>query len=446
MLHSRAGRGHTLVYVCVMSSSMAVHPRPFIRGASLGSLFIPENWMYPSFYAGSGTQTLCELVRRNHSDAIERMERHLSRFVREADFAWLAAQGFNAVRVPLGYWNVFGSAGVGIPYVPEQPTTSLRALDDIFGWGAQHGIQVFLDLHGAPGSQNGADHSGCDADGINWLKGPNVDLSLRTVHALARRYGKHKALLGIELLNEPAWAVEWSHGSLLNYYTRALALVRSESPTALVAFNLLFWDDFPSGFGDWWSGQFVGENIVLDLHLYDCYGAASQKTLDEHLAQARAWQRAIERFRERGHSVIVGEWSLATGVYPGGQAWADAQLDAFAAGVGWFFWSLQTEGGGDTWSLRGVLESGIVGLAGNASRGSVNAAALADHYVTNLSAGQSWWLQIPHFYIGLMSVVALLTAIGVWYFTRAHIRGANAWNPATPVPEDEEPQTEYSRL
>ena len=87
------------------------------------------------------------------------------------------------------------------------------------------------------------------------------------------------------------------------------------------------------------------------------------------LGQARAWSRAIERFKAMGHAVMVGEWSLATGVSAGGQEWADAQLEAFSAGVGWFFWSLKKEDtdgwgdeGGNTWSLRGAVRAGITGL------------------------------------------------------------------------------------
>ena len=61
---------------------------------------------------------------------------------------------------------------------------------------AAHGLRVLLDLHGAPGSQNGADHSGCDADGINW--GDNrytVEDSLLAIEALAQRYGRHPSLV-----------------------------------------------------------------------------------------------------------------------------------------------------------------------------------------------------------------------------------------------------------
>ena len=35
----------------------------------------------------------------------------------------------------------------------------LAYLDKAFEWGKKHGIAIMVDLHAAPGSQNGNDHS-----------------------------------------------------------------------------------------------------------------------------------------------------------------------------------------------------------------------------------------------------------------------------------------------
>lgn len=43
------------------------------------------------------------------------------------------------------------------------------------------------------------------------------------------------------------WKVEWDHGGLLEFYTRAYRLVRAASPTALAVFNVLYSADFPGG-------------------------------------------------------------------------------------------------------------------------------------------------------------------------------------------------------
>ena len=167
-------------------AAMAALPVAQIRGANLGSTFVPENWMVPSFYADTGTSTLCAFVRKDPKEAAERMHQHLEHFLTEDDFMWLSKQGFNAVRIPLGYWNALGSAVGGVPYVPTSADESLAFLDRWFEWSRAHGLAVLLDLHGGAGSQNGADHSGCD-DGIGFGEGDTIELSLSAVDALVQR-------------------------------------------------------------------------------------------------------------------------------------------------------------------------------------------------------------------------------------------------------------------
>ena len=65
---------------------------------------------------------------------------------------------------------------------------------------------VFLDLHAAPGSQNGNDNSAPAQQGvIGWDADPNCMLQAAAfLNALAARYAAAPALLGFGLLNEPA--------------------------------------------------------------------------------------------------------------------------------------------------------------------------------------------------------------------------------------------------
>lgn len=90
------------------------------------------------------------------------LEKHWDSFITEADFAWLASVGINTVRLPLGYWHIgpeeekgtwmaetLYESVVGV-YVGAWPRV-LRAIN----WAARYNIGVLIDLHGAPGSQNG---------------------------------------------------------------------------------------------------------------------------------------------------------------------------------------------------------------------------------------------------------------------------------------------------
>jgi aryl-phospho-beta-D-glucosidase BglC (GH1 family) len=56
------------------------------------------------------------------------------------------------VRVPIGYWA--WEVGPGEPYIQGQ----LPYLRSAVNWARAHNLKLVIDLHGAPGSQNGYAH------------------------------------------------------------------------------------------------------------------------------------------------------------------------------------------------------------------------------------------------------------------------------------------------
>lgn len=70
-------------------------------------------------------------------------------------------------------------------------------------WANLHSIHVILDLHGAPGSQNGFDNSGQRTNAPVWASNPaNVARTLDILTYIATNLGPQVDV--IELLNEPA--------------------------------------------------------------------------------------------------------------------------------------------------------------------------------------------------------------------------------------------------
>lgn len=308
---------------------------PQIRGVNLGGWLIPEAWMEPDFF--NGTVSLCKL---NISHAEKHMEKHLSQWVKEEDFQQISSLGFNSIRLPVGYWNVISD-----PYKLYTPSLSVsqRVIDFAFAMADKYNLTVLLDLHGAPGSQNSMDHSGC-IQPSTWATSENVRLSLEALEAMVRRYGSHPRLLGIELLNEPDPTVPVV--VLKDYYTRAYGLIRAYSKSAWVVFNAVDWAPFV-------MPEPAFYNVILDLHMYEWQQPHTAESIGQHIAHAGQWAGMLQRASTR-YPVVVGEWSMSTGTKQAGQAYVDKAEDSFAQTLGWYLWTwkVQRGAGFDEWDVQ----------------------------------------------------------------------------------------------
>lgn len=109
------------------------------------------------------------------------------------------------IRIPLGYWSVpLTTADTDTSTSVEPYTTGawpylLRGLN----WAHKHNVRVILDIHGAPGSQNGYDNSGQRTSNPVWALNPdNITRTIDTLRFIVDNVGGMVDV--IELLNEPA--------------------------------------------------------------------------------------------------------------------------------------------------------------------------------------------------------------------------------------------------
>ncbi|EOD34256.1 hypothetical protein EMIHUDRAFT_201944 [Emiliania huxleyi CCMP1516] len=314
-------------------------------GVNLGSWLIPEH-----DYAVVTNESLCEYTER--VGAAKSSREHLSTFVTEADFDWMASHGVNTVRVPLGWWNVLhaselpdpGTSKAWTSFAPS-PEVSMAAIGQALDWAAHRRMSVLLDLHGGPGGQNGKDHSGCH--GVAEWHEHSVNNSLLVISALMERFGDHDALWGVELLNEPG---ETGVGGFSTAPLRtcrsaqrrgaaAYAIIRSHRPDVAVVFCVLYWFDFWA-----WAGQLREPryyNVVTDYHMYtafDGFNGDSPDSMVEDAARAfgcRLMQHAYH------HPAVVGEWALAVDRWGQKvkQGYVDAQLTSYNSSLGSYFWT-----------------------------------------------------------------------------------------------------------
>ena len=123
--------------------------------------FVHEQWMTPSLFTCASGQKISEIDIAsgwgNTTSARALLERHWDTFINETDFERLAAIGINTVRLPIGYWNLPSQYSKNTPFesVSDVYQNSWQHVLKAINMAANVSIGVLVDLHGAPGSQNG---------------------------------------------------------------------------------------------------------------------------------------------------------------------------------------------------------------------------------------------------------------------------------------------------
>lgn len=341
-----------------------------------------EKWMSPALFDGTTAEDEYYLPTQLSKEVYEaRIKIHRAEYITEGDFVRIKAMGMEAVRIPVPYF-IFGDRPPFIGCIAE--------LDKAFNWAEKYGLQILIDLHTAPDSQNGFDNGGISGV-CKWSKQPEeVEFVLQVLERLADRYGARKGLWGIEVINEPILDNMWeminvperypaadpkkAKGSdpntmefIRQFYLNAYDRIRKYLPEEKYivihdAFKLSSWKDFMQ--------EKKYKNVVLDTHQYLIFAEMDGcgQTVEEYISYIEKHYKDEIRKMQEYFPVICGEWclfnSFAAGCDTKGgqsvlngqegmsaeslnaeqkkeiyQAVAKAQLAAWNAGSGYFYWS-----------------------------------------------------------------------------------------------------------
>ena len=356
----------------------------FVKGVNLGNWLVLEKWMSPHLFDGTTAEDEYYLPTQLSREVYEaRIQTHRREYITERDFAKIAGMGLTHVRIPVPYF-IFGNREPFIGCIDE--------LDHAFAWAEKYGLKILIDLHTAPLSQNGFDNGGiCGV--CKWSQTPNeVDYVLDVLEKLAKRYQGREGLFGLTPINEPITEPMWTTMNVPNRY-RAVdpVLAEGSGPNTLDflrefytkayerivpflgkeqyvvfhdAFLLKEWKDFLT------QDKFRGK-VVLDTHQYLMVAEAlgCPQTLAGYINYIEeVWAKDIAEVQAYV-PVIVGEWCLfnsyAVGIDTKGgqsslngmdfsenretftseqkktiyQTIANAHLNAWQNGSGYFYWS-----------------------------------------------------------------------------------------------------------
>lgn len=353
-----------------------------IKGVNLGNWLVLEKWMSPVLFDGTTADDEYYLPRQLSREAYEsRIRVHRSSYITERDFAEIKSFGMNTVRIPVPYF-IFGDCPPFIGCTEE--------LDKAFSWAEKYGLQVLIDLHTVPGSQNGFDNGGLSGV-VKWAQQPeSIEFTLNVLEKLAERYGRHEALWGIEIVNEPLLEAAWDTFNSLERYPAADPEMAEGSAPVTLEFLKEFYIKayrrlrkflpeekavvFHDGFDTFaWKDFMRGEefkNVVLDTHQYLMVAEMDgcQQTLEAYVKYVKEVLEPMIEEMEEYFPVICGEWclfnSLACGHDTNGgrsvlngvggvqeeaftpeekkeiyRTLAEVQLAAWAKGSGYFYWN-----------------------------------------------------------------------------------------------------------
>jgi len=409
----------TLLMLCCTSSFSTAKPfnsscgDGIIRGVNLGGWLNMEPWITPSIFqevnvGENKNKIVDEYTYAQYVDPDyrkERLNRLWDEFYVEEDIQTLAANGISHIRIPVGYWIWDVAEDEPFPAPPANDDEGQRFyLKRLLKWAENAGLKVLIDLHTAPGSQNGFDNSGRRGP-VRWLEGDNVERTVRILEKITQNMAdwiteghiKEETLYGIELLNEPAgWDQKLWETCRDSFYPDGYDLIRNVFPQADP--QVVIQQAFKS-FEDFHDYMNENDGVSLDWHEYQCFGDYWNQLAD----QPTGWTTHLEAARNWGDDartlpIFTGEWSLAVTdcqLYLDG-GWADpydpvasdsacayynsdfstypeeykdflkeffiAQSQGYEnKGVGWFFWTGKTENNcAPEWDYLYLLEKGII--------------------------------------------------------------------------------------
>ncbi|OAL39838.1 hypothetical protein AYO20_00750 [Fonsecaea nubica] len=373
-----------------------------VRGVNIGGWLVLEPWITPSIFQQYGGNvvdeyTLCQQV----PNAGDVLRNHWDSWASLSDFQKIAANGFNTVRIPIGYWAF--QKYEGDPYIQG----AADYLEKAIGWARETGLKVWIDLHGAPLSQNGQDNSGQRTSTPGWTTGDSIDATLNVIRQISQQYASPAyadVISGIQLMNEPSLSkLPGGRDATQSYYESGFGVVRETGQTAVIIH-----DGFaaPSS----WNGVLTGQGssgAIVDHHEYqvfsdDLVAMSPEQHVDYLYSHASTWAQGQDKF------VICGEWTAAMtdcapalngygvgarydgtysqhnsdGGYSGSpyvgscaninfiDQWSDynrtttanyirAQLNVYETQIqGWFFWNFKTEAAAE-WDLFRLIDAGV---------------------------------------------------------------------------------------
>ena len=338
-----------------------------LKGINAGQVLLQEGWMspfaleplknsdgsyvkdadgniqYPEFAEEEFRAGIKANPNLNTYDIEELLAIYRSCMFTEEDFRIIRQElGLNTIRLPFYYLDILNE-----DLTLKEEDEAFSYLDWFIGEAAKQELYIVLDLHGAPGSQNGYEHSGAAqrVAGL-WDSEENVAATIALWDALSTHYTQSKPELGrwiatYDLMNEPTYTYKGvTNRKCWDVFDRIYDTIRENGDRHVITMECC-WDfsclPDPKEYG-WENVQYEYHwyNWFTDVLPYDLFYAYQDLSnigrnydvpvlIGEFTAfeDRDAWTEMLALYDQRGYSwtiwnyktTVTGWWTSSWGVY-----------------------------------------------------------------------------------------------------------------------------------
>lgn len=244
-----------------------------LTGWGLGNWLLCEGYMWLSDGAERFDRprrieaVIEELAGKPFADKF--WKRFRETYITESDIQMMAEMGYNSVRIPINS-RLFLQEGPGIRFIEE----GFALLDRVIDWCETHRVYAFIDLHGAPGGQTGANIDDSVDDICRLLTDQDqFEKGLALWERIAQRYADRWIVGGYDLLNEPIRPVRFEGDTNLDYlvprlvefYEQCIARIRQHDRRHIVTLEGHHWATENDIFTHVYDPK-----MVIHFHRYGC--------------------------------------------------------------------------------------------------------------------------------------------------------------------------------
>ena len=302
-----------------------------------------DNIQYPEFTEEEFRAGIRANPNLRDYDMEQLLQLYRDCFFTEEDFRIIKEDlQLNTIRLPFYYLNILNE---DLTRKPEEE--AFAYLDWFIGNAAKQGLYVVLDLHGAPGSQNGYEHSGAAKREANlWNSEENVAATVSLWEYVASHYTYSRPDLGAwvatyDLMNEPTYTYKGvTTKECWEVFDQIYDAIRALGDQHVITMECCW--DF-SCLPD--PGDYGWENVQYEYHWYNWftnilpyelfYAYQDLSNIGRNyevpvligeftfFEDRGAWEKGLALYDQRGYSwtiwnyktTVTGWWTSSWGVY-----------------------------------------------------------------------------------------------------------------------------------